>query len=180
MGVGSDIRLVLNHLNVANQIEERLNEKRQDWRVNTTQMLVLAELQAVADRFRKAPTCATLSASELAKRLQQSRATISIQLKGLHAACLIEEVAATSDEDRRSRRYRLTQQGADRAKAVRELLAQLSALLDVVLGHVLGREYHRALAQLAGELPDAPALAQATSFRAETIRKRRRATLRQQ
>jgi DNA-binding MarR family transcriptional regulator len=179
MASGADIRLVLNHLNVANQIDERLNEKREDWEVNTTQMLVLAELQAVADRFRKAPARAAMSASELAMRLQQSRATISIQLKGLRTARLIEEVAPTSDEDRRSRRYRLTQLGADRARAVRELLAQLSELLHVVLGHVLGREYHKALAQLADELPDAPAATQVTSFRAEKIRKRRRATLAQ-
>jgi DNA-binding MarR family transcriptional regulator len=170
-----DIRLVLNHLNLASQLEERLNAKREDWCLNPTQMLVLAELQERA-RWRRKPVGLEASASELAALLQRSRSMVAIQLKGLNDKGLVQIKEPELGEDRRSRRYSLTKAGDRRATDVKLLLEQLSVLLRSSVEHVKARAYERALRTIVKELPQAPALTAdhtARLYRDEMVRKRR-------
>jgi len=126
----TDIGLVMNHLNLAYQIEARLNEIRDKLQVNTTQMLVLALLWHPSWRAPR-----TAGPTELATQLQWSRETVSAQLRELAKVGLVEVVV--SELDRRTKPYRLTQAGELKAKAARRLLAQLDAILQVFLkyGH---------------------------------------------
>ncbi|KQW45844.1 hypothetical protein ASD88_13255 [Pelomonas sp. Root662] len=174
------MHLVFNHLNVANQIDERLNTMRKAWRLNTTQMLVIADLVATARRPIRLESQVPASASELAARLQQSRPMISIQLKGLSEDGYVEKVEVGPSSDRRAVRYRLTARGFDQALKVTKVVGQLSVLLRNALGHALSSRYESAVGRLVKKLPEAPALEgphAAQEFRYETIRKRRRATL---
>lgn len=170
------IQLVLDHLNVTNQIQERLNAKRRQLRINTTQMVVLAML--TPGRAATAPEQA--SAAELAARLLEHRETISIQLKGLAENGLVEVVEPAQGEDRRWRRFRVTKAGAAKGWEARKLLVQLEIVLRTVLGHEMAQIHARAVQRLATDLPEAPPLSHdcaAAQFRDETIRSRRRNTL---
>lgn len=165
--------LVLDHLFVGNQLEERLNAKREKMGVNTTQMLVLALLEM--GRARSMPL---ERPSDLARELHLSRPMISIQLKGLVDEGLVEAAAPRTGDDRRARRFRVTAKGAKKAKEVQNLLDQLFTVLHVVLRQELHRPYGQALRRIAEELQNVPPIEDkfaAEKYRADTRDERKRA-----
>lgn len=150
MTADRDIGLVMTHLNLAHQVEARLNEIRDKLQVNTTQMLVLALLWQ-----RPWGTPRAAAPTELAAELQWSREMVSAQLRGLAKEGLVEVVV--TERDRRWKPYRLTEAGELKAKAARGLLAQLNAILQVFLKYGHDTSAHvLAMQRLVNGLADLP------------------------
>lgn len=169
--------VVVDHLNVASHLEERINGLRKSLRINKTQMLLLALLHEVA---RSGPTKARagVSPTDLAAQIHQSRAMVSIQLKGLVDEKLVKP--SYPGLDRRFRNFRITPAGEKKAKKVVEMLEQLHTVLGAILQTELERALSRGLRRLVEELPTVPPLTQpyaARQYRADLIRKRRGATV---
>ena len=148
--------MVLTHLSVANQLNERISAARLLQGGGITQMLILLELQRVTARPVTARLPRGLSATDLAGKLGLSRPTVSIQLKELSDNRWALTLPPLPGEDRRCHRFGLSAAGVRKAIQVAAFLKQLSDVVRGTLGHDLAAAYGKAVNLIDTELPSGP------------------------
>lgn len=171
------MNLTIEIARAASLLECRLSDRRAQWALNPTQMLVLAVLRR-GHRTASASKALGTSVTDVADALRRSHATVSRQLTLLLKGEYVELMQAGDHLDQRYRRYRLTRVGLARANEIVHFLDDIDRLVRGITGYDAARLLQRQLREVANWLPEIPPLKLKGSGKAlqmEQVRRRQAA-----